>query len=112
MNISKLVSTKAVKACFPFHDEQRRSNLAEGWIKTYAHPGAQPLQEIKARVEKSRRMSAPPPTPPSDTPSHIFFFVFPIYLLDCLRTGWDGMGRAARVLSPQPNGTLSSSFPL
>lgn len=48
MNISKLVATNAVKACFPFHDEQRRNTLSEGWIKMYARPGAQPLQDIKA----------------------------------------------------------------
>lgn len=48
MNISMLMKNGTVEAFFPFHDEKRRKLLFERWIKTYAPPGAQPVEDIKA----------------------------------------------------------------
>lgn len=52
MNVSMLMKDGAVVAFFPFHDEKRRKLLFERWIKKYAPPGAQPVDDIKASQRK------------------------------------------------------------
>lgn len=52
MNVSMLIKDGAIIAFFPFHDEKRKKLLFERWIKTYAPPGAQPVDDIKASRRK------------------------------------------------------------
>ncbi|CAM9478748.1 unnamed protein product, partial [Ascophyllum nodosum] len=47
MNLSVLTRNKALKAFFPYHDEERRRELYAMWIKPCASPNSQPLDEIK-----------------------------------------------------------------
>ena len=49
MNLSVLTRNKALKAFFPYHDEERRRELYAMWIKPCASPNSQPLDEIKVR---------------------------------------------------------------
>lgn len=47
MNLSVLMKNKALKAFFPFHDEERRTRLFSMWVTRYAAPSAQPLDQVK-----------------------------------------------------------------
>lgn len=47
MNLVVLQRNDALKAFFPFHDEERRARLYAMWVNKFAAPSAQPLDEVK-----------------------------------------------------------------
>lgn len=47
MNLVVLQRNDALKAFFPFHDEERRARLYALWVNKYAAPSSQPLDEVK-----------------------------------------------------------------
>ncbi|CAM9478818.1 unnamed protein product [Ascophyllum nodosum] len=47
LDIVELKRDNALKAFFPYHDEERRQELQDLWIKGCSYPTAQPLEKIK-----------------------------------------------------------------
>lgn len=50
LDIVLFMQKGSVKAFFPFHDNERRKKLFAKWVKRYANPANQPLDEIKVRA--------------------------------------------------------------
>lgn len=49
MNLAVLMKNDALKAFFPLHDDEPRAKLFESWVKRFASPSSQPLDEVKVR---------------------------------------------------------------
>ena len=50
MNVSVLKRNDAIKAFFPFHDDEPRDALFAKWVKRSIHPIDQPLDDIKVQT--------------------------------------------------------------